>query len=139
MTRLSTDTEIPDDLKSALSSRLEFRESFLKTVEEANSRDSMDNIKQHWFELHSLLPGLKSSTALGKPVPASFSVKLQRKLASTVPPRPIVNLSWDVAYDALERLCRDGSVAAEVLKYYDSHSLMVCYSVTKRYSYLLNL
>jgi N-alpha-acetyltransferase 35, NatC auxiliary subunit len=78
-----------------------------------------------WADLQILLPGLKSTTKLGKPVPASFSVKLQRKLASTVPPRPIVQVGQEAAFDQLERLCRDGAVAVEVLKYYDSHSLMV--------------
>jgi hypothetical protein len=114
-----------EELKSALKCRLEFRETFLRTVEEADSRTSMENIKKHWHELGSLLPDLRSSANLAQPVSASFSAKLQRKLASTVPPRPIVDLKWEAAFDHLERLCRDGSVAAEVLRYYDSHSLMV--------------
>lgn len=116
---------MPEELKLALKCRLEFREAFLRTVEEADSRSSMENIKKHWNELGSLLPALKSSEHLGKGVLASFSEKLQRKLASTVPPRPIVDLEWEAAFDHLERLCQDGSVAAEVLEYYDSHSLMV--------------
>ncbi|KAG9231003.1 amino-acid N-acetyltransferas-like protein subunit Mak10 [Amylocarpus encephaloides] len=122
--RLSSTTNISGELKAALRCRLEFREAFLKTAEEAETRTSMQNIKDRWLALQILLPDLKSSTSLGKPFPTSFSAKLQRKLASTVPPRPIVELSWDTAYEHLERLCRDGSVAAEVLKYYDSHSLM---------------
>jgi hypothetical protein len=114
-----------EELKLALKCRLEFRQTFLRTVEEANSRTSVEDIKRHWQNLEATLPILKSSANLAKPVPASFSAKLQRKLASTVPPRPIVDLKWEAAFDHLERLCRDGSVAAEVLAYYDSHSLMV--------------
>ena len=112
-------------MKTALICRLEFREAFLRTVEEANSRTSMENIKKHWQDLESTLSTLKSTANLAQAVPTSFSWKLQRKLASTVPPRPVVELKWEAAFDHLERLCQDGSVAVEVLKYYDSHSLMV--------------
>jgi hypothetical protein len=78
-----------------------------------------------WTSLLVLLPDLKFTQALGKTVSAAFSEKIQRKLASTVPPRPIVEVSYESAYKHLERLCRDASIALEVLKYHDSHSLMV--------------
>jgi hypothetical protein len=113
------------EVKDALDSRLGFRASFLGTVEAADLRTVPEQIKTLWDDLLKLVPSLKSTTKLGKPVPASFSVKIQRKLASTVPPRPIVQISQEAAFDHFERLCRGGSVAVEVLKYYDSHSLMV--------------
>ena len=78
-----------------------------------------------WNELQSSLPQLKSTINLGKLVPDSFSVKVQRKLASTVPPRPIVNVSQDRAFEHLERLCRDAAIAVDVFDYHDSHSLFV--------------
>jgi hypothetical protein len=84
-------------------------------------------MKALWIELLASLPALKSSTILGKATPTAFSVKLQRKLASTVPPRPIVQISDEAAFDHLERLCRDGSVVVEVIDYHDSHSLMVSF------------
>ena len=122
---LSKASAIPPEIKKALECRLRFRAAFLKTVETADSRTSTD-IKTLWADLLAVVPNIKLSAWLGKPVPASFSVKLQRKLASTVPPRPIVQVSQEDAFDHLERLCRDGSAVVEVLKYYDSHSLMVC-------------
>jgi N-alpha-acetyltransferase 35, NatC auxiliary subunit len=91
----------------------------------ADSRTSSTDLKALWRELLASLPALKSSTKLGRAFPAAFSVKLQRKLASTVPPRPIVQVSDEAAFDHLERLCRDGSVVVDVLDYHDSHSLMV--------------
>lgn len=112
------------DVKKALWCRLRFRAQFLKIVEMADSRTSADT-KGLWTGLLATLPDLKSSAQLGNAVPSSFSVKIQRKLASTVPPRPIVLVSQEAAFDHLERLCRDASVVVEVLKYYDSHSLMV--------------
>jgi hypothetical protein len=112
-------------MKDALKCRLQFRIVFLNAVEMANSRRSFIAIKTVWEELSKFLPELKSSSKLGKSVSNAFSVKIQRKLASTVPPRPIVQVSQEAAYDHFERLCRDAALVVEVLKYYDSHSLMV--------------
>jgi N-alpha-acetyltransferase 35, NatC auxiliary subunit len=122
---LASSQDIIPEIKDALLCRLQFRALFLRTVETADSRTSSSDMKALWTKLLASLPALKSSTKLGKAVPASFSVKLQRKLASTIPPRPIVQVSDGAAFDHLERLCRDGSVVVEVLDYHDSHSLMV--------------
>lgn len=121
---LSFDGNLSSALKDALVCRLRFRTVFLKIVELADTRTSSD-LKSLWSELGVLSSQLRSTSILGKPVPKSFSIKVQRKLASTVPPRPIVEIAQDTAYDHLERLCRDGSTVVEVLNYYDSHSLMV--------------
>lgn len=110
---------------NALRSRLELRAVFLKTVEVADSRSATET-KALWEELLSFIPSLKRTHKLGKAVPQSFSVKLQRKLASTIPPRPIVQVSLDSAHAHFERLCRDGADCLQVFDYQDSHSLMVC-------------
>lgn len=115
--------DLPDDMKEALTARLIFRHKFLKTVEVADLRSS--DAKMYWREMLLLIPALRSSSKLAKSAPQSFSVKLQRKLASTVPPRPIVELSQQSAYEHLERMCKDGEVAVDILDYADSHSLMV--------------
>lgn len=122
---LSGSDKMLPEVKSALSCRLRFRAKFLRTVEMAPSRTT-PGLKAVWNELLDFLPELKLSSKLGKPVPKSFSVKVQRKLASTVPPRPIAQVSQEAAFDHLERLCRDASVVVEVLEYHDSHSLFVC-------------
>jgi len=44
---------------------------------------------------------------LGKAVPGSFSTKIQRRLASTVPPRPIVEVDFREALEKLKQLCLD--------------------------------
>lgn len=115
-------------MKDSLKCRLQFRSVFLNTVEIASSRSSWMVIRTIWEDLHELLPGIKSSSKLGKSVPNAFSVKIQRRLASTVPPRPIVQVGQEAAYDHFDRLCRDAALAAEVLQYYDSHSLLVGYT-----------
>lgn len=121
---LSADTTISPDVKDALLSRLEFRTQFLKTTELAGSRTSPE-IKGLWTDLLALSLKLKSSAHLGTEFSSSFSVKIQRKLASTVPPRPIVHVSQEAAFSHLENLCKDGSAVVDVLRYYDSQSLLV--------------
>lgn len=82
-------------------------------------------VKKSWTIALESLPGLGSELELSKPVPEAFSAKLQRKLASTVPPRPVVTVEIGAAYTHLERLCQDGLIVTEVLNFHDSHSLMV--------------
>ncbi|TGO40307.1 hypothetical protein BHYA_0039g00490 [Botrytis hyacinthi] len=118
---------IPEDMKEALSTRLNFRQAFLKTVDTVESRSQ--DAKESWRETHSFISDLTSSGKLAKPVPQSFSVKLQRKLASTVPPRPIVVVGQESAYEHLERMCKDGEIAVDILDYTDSHSLMTFVSL----------
>jgi hypothetical protein len=111
-------------VREVLCRRLEFRAAFLKTVSIANQRNS-PYLKSSWDNLLALLPSFADEKELSKPVPDSFSAKLQRKLASTVPPRPVVTIPLETAYDHLLRLCQDGQVLSNVLQYHDSHSLMV--------------
>lgn len=115
--------DLPEDMKEALAIRLSFRHTFLTTVDIVDARSS--DAKEFWRELFTLIPTLRTSSKLAKSAPQSFSVKLQRKLASTVPPRPIVELSQQSAYEHLERMCKDGEIAVDILDYADSHSLMV--------------
>jgi len=68
-----------------------------------------------WMSLSSILPILKETNPLGKPVPTSFSPKIQHHLASTVPPRPMVELSFGNAYDTLSLLCSDCSEATRII------------------------
>jgi hypothetical protein len=119
-----TNKDMSPEVKDALICRLKFRAKFLATAEMAQSRTSPE-LKQLWIDLLAFPPTLESSAHLGKPCPSAFSVKVQRKLASTVPPRPIVQVSQEAAFDHLKNMCRDGSVVVEVLTYYDSQSLLV--------------
>jgi hypothetical protein len=112
-------------MQNALAARLAFRASFLAAVEAASSRSSPDTEKL-WMELLKSLTDIKTTAQLGVPAASAFSVKIQRKLASTVPPHPMVEVGQDAAFSHLERLCKDAAAASAVLRYYDSHSLMVC-------------
>lgn len=112
-------------VRRALAQRLGFRFSFLTAVSTVEDRSIPFEVKKSWTAALESLPGLKSELELSKSVPEAFSAKLQRKLASTVPPRPVVTVEIGAAYAHLERLCQDGLIVTEVLNFHDSHSLMV--------------
>ncbi len=100
--------------RTALKSRLIFRQEFLNSLQA--DKDT------HHLRLHSsltclpLLTEIKRSTAIGRRVEESFSMKVQRTLASSVPPRPMVTIKFDDAISHLERLCND---AMDVYQIYD--------------------
>ena len=60
--------------------------------------------------MHDHLDKVQSTHELGVAVPKAFSTKLQRRLASTVPPRPMVTVTMDQAWTFWHRMvddCRD--------------------------------
>lgn len=114
------------ELAQALDFRLELRYAFLRAIELSELRSNPDSLKTPWIQMKALLDPIDKSQSLGVPVPESFSAKLQRRLASTMPPRPIVQLSFDDAMSHFKRLSADGAEVVDVLKYSDSQSLLVC-------------
>lgn len=122
--RLAAELDLSDELREGLDDRLNFRISFLETVAEVDNRTST-KLGSSWRQLKDTIIALKIAQALGKPVLEAFSEKVQRKLASTVPPRPTVVISFADAHEHLTRLCADGETVSEVLTYYDSQSLLV--------------
>jgi hypothetical protein len=75
--------------------------------------------------MDSILEPIKKSHALGISVPEAFSTKIQRRLASTMPPRPIVQLSFEEAYTHFKRLFVDGQEVADVLDFTDPQTILV--------------
>lgn len=107
---------IDPKLREALRDRLQFRYEFLSAMDQdmniLESR-STDNFATCLTKLKSI----KDSVPLGKEVPESFSLKIQRKLASTVPPRPIVKISHENAFAHSKRLCQDVIDLEQMLDY----------------------
>lgn len=116
--------KLPEVLKKALSTRLEIRRTFLAAVDFGHSNHK-ETIRD-WETCNALLPVLKTTHHLGKPVEGSFSVKLQRKLASTVPPRAVVVVNFDDAWDIFSRICHGGESAYRILDYHGGTWLQVC-------------
>lgn len=112
-----SDVTIEEDLREALSSRLKLRNIFLSAVECPQFIKEPQLARKPWTDGRSILPAISASHKLSKAVDESFSAKLQRKLASTIPPRPIVQLSFDDAFGHLERLFKDGEELINVLDF----------------------
>ncbi|KAF9877645.1 hypothetical protein CkaCkLH20_04780 [Colletotrichum karsti] len=117
--RHSSDS-VPKEIVDALNTRLLLRYAFLAAIDHTQYRTEPDRIRSPWNEALQMLPSIKSTHALGKPVPEAFSAKLQRKLASTMPPRPIVQTSFEDAIANLTRMISDGIEVVGVLNYTDS-------------------
>ncbi len=115
----------PAEMGLALDARLELRYAFLRAIELTELRGHPEPAKTPWIQMAAVLENIKKTHDLGVPVPEAFSTKLQRHLASTMPPRPIVQLSFDDAYSHWQRLCEDGKEVNAVLKYTDSQTLLV--------------
>ncbi|POS84228.1 hypothetical protein EPUL_003377 [Erysiphe pulchra] len=116
-------SKIESKIRNALHSRLRFRVEFLKAVENADSK-TLNSKLTIWKNLLLKIPELEKTTVHGTPVPSAFSEKLQRKLASTVPPRPIILIHIVDALNHLKKMCLDISVLIQILQYYDCHSLL---------------
>jgi hypothetical protein len=104
----STDLQINDALRLAISARLEFRKDFLRTLD---LDLPLDHISYSWPPVLKGIETLKTTHQLGQVVPGAFSTKMQRRLASTVPPRPIVELEFKDALEKLHQLATDCSEA----------------------------
>ena len=109
--------------RDALLIRLEFRKMLLSAVQ-------LDGFHDHqrarsWEECLELLPMLSQTGNLGISSENSFSIKIQRKLASSVPPRPIVRISFNEALALLSEVCQNGRDAYRVLDCQAGTRLMV--------------
>jgi len=118
------DKKIEKTLKNSLVARLEFRKMFLSAVQTDEIPDRQRIL--FWERCMEILPIIEQSTSHDVSVSESFSVKIQRRLASSVPPRPIVSISFKDAYAFLGRLCQHGKDAYRILDYHGGVNLLVC-------------
>lgn len=116
---------VTEEVAEALLSRLELRLAFLTAIQLSEERTNSESLKAPWLKMQELLETINKTHSLGTPVPEAFSSKIQRKLASTMPPRPIVHLSFEDTYGHMKRLFGDGKEVTDVLNYSDSQSLLV--------------
>ncbi|KAG6157516.1 hypothetical protein E4U37_007270 [Claviceps purpurea] len=116
-------SSVPDDVADALVSRLDLRMVFLEAMESPRHMRDVSRARAPWDNGLELLSRIETTHCLATAVDDAFSMKLQRKLASTMPPRPIVRLEFQDAFGHFSRLFRDGSEVVGVLQYADSQCL----------------
>lgn len=124
VTSLGTAGHNPEVVEAILN-RLEIRIRLLEAVQSPQHLKDQEKLREPWQEALLVLPKVEKTHSLGEPVEAAFSVKLQRKLASTMPPRAIAKIEFGEAFKHLSRLFHDGLELADVLKFSDSQSLFV--------------
>jgi N-alpha-acetyltransferase 35, NatC auxiliary subunit len=78
-----------------------------------------------WGECQAVLPKLLDSHSYGKIVPEATTTLIQHRLASTVPPRPIVSLGFEAAVGELGRFCGQGQLIQNVLQCRSSSDVFV--------------
>ncbi|KAL2802492.1 Mak10 subunit, NatC N-terminal acetyltransferase-domain-containing protein [Aspergillus granulosus] len=115
---------IDTTVKGAIKSRLEFRLKFLSGLQQDTNIIQTRSV-DHFEACLTLLPSLQESSRVGQPVPEAFSWKIQRKLASTVPPRPMVTISLEDALAHLKQLFQDVIHLSQVLDYRGPYNLRV--------------
>lgn len=125
--------DLAPQIAQALDFRLELRYAFLRAIELSELRSNPESLKTPWIQMKAVLDQLQKSHDKGAPIEECFSAKLQRRLASTMPPRPIVKLDFEEAHKHFVRLAVDGIEVADVLKYTDSQSLLVRGSTTRNF------
>lgn len=122
---LEESSGLEQNVKDALTNRLRFRNHFLEALDEEKFANDVQD-KLPFTTCLSLVGPIESSVSLGKPIEDAFTLKIQRKLASTVPPRPMVTISIGSAMSHLKRLCQDAIDMHELLEYSGSDDLQVC-------------
>jgi len=120
-------TPLSSAIKMALKSRLSFRAQFLTEI--SRSIEDLVQGKSNWDGCISLLSTIGITRNQGIPVPEAFSTSVQRKLASTVPPRPLVVTPFEEAFTILSRLCKDAKEILKVLEYKGATDLVVSFCV----------
>ncbi|KAK6384945.1 N-alpha-acetyltransferase, non-catalitic subunit [Exophiala oligosperma] len=121
-----TQSELGSDVRTALLARIEVRGSFLELLRTSSTceRPSAALINR----CISLLSEIEATTDLGRCVTVeAFTPKTQRKLASSVPPRPMVAIARADAFPFFRRLISDIYTAFNLLDVSFSADLLIAY------------
>lgn len=113
-----------EEIFNALKYRIAHRRALLHDLSRETEEWHTGAIPE-WDTSLELLGKVEITHKLGKPVSEAFSTSVQRKLASQVPPRPIVELSFEDAISSLKKLCVEGKDMLKILKYQGSTNLVV--------------
>ncbi|KAL8632754.1 hypothetical protein Q9189_001459 [Teloschistes chrysophthalmus] len=114
---------IEEATRYAIVTRLNLRRRMLDAV--ASDLDLSKNSQtQKWMQCTALLPKLRESRPVAKPVKEAFSIKIQRRMASSVPPRPMVDIDFEDAHTFLRHLCRDAADVYNVIEYHGSSNIL---------------
>ena len=106
--------EVSPSFKVAISERLKLRINMLCAMGFGLSGPTSEH-RLRWNLVLESLNAVSATHDQGVLVEAAFSERLQRQLASTTPPRPIINLSFGEAREYFAHLCRNGQEVYGIL------------------------
>lgn len=87
--------------------RLEFQLNLLQFLQSHTQYKPRNAESVIVSNMHDLLSQMKQTSSHGRPVPDSFSTKIQRRLASTMPPRPQVTVEIENVWSFWQAFIRD--------------------------------
>jgi len=90
-----------------------------------------DIVSPPWESCIKLCTQIEESHNLGKPIEEAFSTNVQRKLATTVPPRPKVDMPFTEAIGNLKRMCQEMVEIMKVLDYVSPGNIIVRNTVSR--------
>jgi N-alpha-acetyltransferase 35, NatC auxiliary subunit len=114
--------DIDHTLKIALECRLIFRQELLNSFQADQDHPQLPPPSH--LSCVPLLAEINRTAVLGKKVEDAFSLKVQRTLASSVPPRPMVTIQFPEAVLHLERLCYDATDVYQLCEIEGSENLL---------------
>ena len=98
---LELETSVETSLKEKIVARLNLRIETLRAF-------SCNYSDHHIFtRIQGLIETVRSTADAAKPVKAAFSEKIQRRLASTAPPKPVIAIDSEEAFTKLRQICDD--------------------------------
>ena len=125
----------------ALIDRLKFRKALLKAMALTPAPDLLPSaMSDVWDTIPKHLMAVQASHGSGLPLRKAFTSKIPYGLASTVPPKPIVEVSFDEAITIIRCLCEDSREANVALKIDANESpsnLLVSLSLAKKHVLLI--
>lgn len=108
-----SEATIADDTKAALEARLQFVRTYLALLL---------NDLNDWSDLIGILETVAHSHNLATAIPEAFSEKVQRQLATSTPPRPMLEMSWQEAHEKWTKMCAEISEAERLTSFHVCHS-----------------
>ncbi|OAL25921.1 hypothetical protein AYO22_04548 [Fonsecaea multimorphosa] len=119
-------SNLSQPLKRALKDRIDARSAFLRLFHscELRERPASSTLEADL----ALIKAIEETSILGRPTPnVAFTLKMQRGLASSVPPRPMIVIEKEKSFSFFNQLLTDTTTAFQMLDITCSSDLLVAY------------
>ena len=120
------------DVYAALQKRVQLRRGLLSAFA-LDGEAYLMGAEAGWDETLALVGEVERSHALAKDVPEAWSMSVQRKLGSSVPPRPVVENSFEDAAATLKQLCKQTKDIERIMEYRGATEVLVGFCHASRF------